>query len=89
MEIHEHRCNSNPDNMRACIGCKFAEKVPIEYYYDAWDGDHIGKSYSFKCTKLNKLMYPYKAERMGLVDNFPEQFEGQEAMPLTCEHHKY
>lgn len=82
---HEQWCNSNPKNMAKCMGCDhLKETVNVVY------GDYFGQEYeksckSFKCEKLNKILYPAKVIRKGLLDKYPESFEDQELMPTDCE----
>lgn len=94
---HEKWCNSNPDNFRACVGCIHLEEIKIEYSYSVpilgenlgviFDGSTVEKvTNGFKCNKLNKIIYPFKAEKLRLIDKYPETFENQESMPKECEH---
>lgn len=88
MEFHELWCYSNPENKKACSGCVFAINETVNYYVDSFDGEHEMKSTAIRCVKFDKLMYPFKAEKMGLPDKYPESFEKQEAMPTECEFSK-
>ena len=90
---HEQWCNSNPVNSRACSGCEHLEDTPVEYYITTHssDGDldeTRKEANGFRCKKLNKMLYPLKTEKKGLIEKYPETFEGQEPMPKTCEHYK-
>lgn len=98
MERHEKLCNNNPENFRACSGCVFLENTTIEYSYSVptiglnmgvvFDGDTVErKTTGFFCSKLKKKIYPFKAEKMGLIEKYPETFEDQYPMPKTCEHY--
>jgi len=98
MEKHEKWCYSNPENFRACSGCKHLEEVTVEYSYSVPTiGDHLGvifdgstverKTTGFHCKKLDKQLYPFKAEKKGLIEKYPESFEDKEPMPKTCEHY--
>ena len=93
MVKHEHLCNSNPENLRACVGCQYLENTTVEYYIavrdTSGDLDEVRKETNgFRCKKLEKMLYPFKAEKKGLIEKYPETFEGQEPMPKTCEHYK-
>lgn len=97
-EKHEERCYSNPKNKRACSYCVHLEQITVEYEKDImYLGDSLGIGYdtetrtanAFRCNKLDKKMYPYKAERKGLPDAYPETFEDQVPMPVTCPHLNY
>lgn len=98
MIAHELWCNSNPENFRACSGCKYLEEKQVEYSYNIptvgqglgiiFDGKTITKKTTgFRCNKLNKDIYPFKAEKLNLPYKYPETFEGQEPMPKICEHY--
>lgn len=92
MNNHEKQCNCNPENFKACTnGCVFLEKEKIVLYFETYHHIDHGEEYRevekevFKCTKFDKLMYPYSIEKRGLPDRYPSTFEEQEAMPKTCE----
>lgn len=95
-EKHEKNCYSNPENFRICSGCGYLEEIKTTYLADV---RRFGENYGviedveeratngFRCKKLDKEMYPFKAERKGLPEKYPESFEGKEPMPKTCEHY--
>lgn len=84
-EKHEKYCNQNPENFHACYNeCKYLEQTKKVVY-----GDEYGSSRNvtiYRCTKLDKILYNFKAEALGLLSKYPEHFEGQERMPRDCEH---
>ena len=86
MERHEKFCESNPENEKACSGCIFLKEETIEhdvmYHYDG--SESIRNSKAFKCSKKDILVYPTKAERLGLPEKYPETFEDQIPMPKEC-----
>lgn len=86
MERHEKFCGSNPENWNACSDCEYIERETIEIH----DGEQRGRSQSsgFRCTKLDKLLYPLKAVKLGLLERFPHTFEDQELMPKQCDSFK-
>ena len=86
-EKHEDVCYSNPKNFRACSGCDYLHQIEKTVYYDTGYGEASRKFKAFECSKFNKVLYPYKVERMGLTDKYPESFEGQEPMPKHCDKH--
>jgi hypothetical protein len=86
MEKHEKACYRNPENQRACSGCFHLKEIEVGYFWDHFDGEHVTKTKGFHCSKLDKTLYPYKVEKMGLPDKHPEHFEDQEPMPKQCEH---
>lgn len=84
---HEKKCWSNPDNIRPCMDCIHLEETKVEYKKDTGMGFDVKMSaVSFKCKKLDKLIYHVKAEFKNLPQRFPETFIGQEPMPKKCEH---
>ena len=52
-EKHETRCKKNPDNFRACFGCKHLKKVTEDLYYDTYWGEDSQKVEVLKCTRFN------------------------------------
>ena len=93
---HEEKCLNNPKNHRACMTCRHltteTKKVWFEnLYYDPEheDSGSYQEKQVFKCESLGKLMYPFKIERSGAADKYPETFEDQEPMPKDCGIYKY
>lgn len=92
MEKHEKWCPKNPANFTACSGCLFLKETTVEYT-SFWNNGYgevetPRTSKAFKCEKLEKNLYPRVVERKGLNIKYPETFEGQEPMPVNCEHVK-
>jgi hypothetical protein len=85
MEKHEQLCYKNPENTRACSGCLFLKEVPVEYL-NRYEQTKTVRGFS--CEKLNKKLYPFKVEKKGLPEEYPETFEDQEPMPKTCVHYQ-
>lgn len=93
---HEFKCNCNPINFRACTnGCAFLERekidIDIETHFDHINGEHSYKTIevnAFKCTKFDKIMYPYSIEKSSALEKYPETFEYQEPMPKVCDSFK-
>jgi hypothetical protein len=87
MVNHELLCDKNPINNKACFGCIHLENEEVERYVDGYDGDYQTiKSGCFKCAKLDKLMFTWNAEKRGLPEAYPEDFEEQKKMPKECRH---
>ena len=87
MEKHEEKCIYNPANKKACIDCVFCKIENIELETHFYKGDKKSVStHCFKCTKLDKFMFPFSIERKNLHLKYPHTFENQEPMPNTCEH---
>ncbi len=90
---HELKCNCNPINFRACTnGCKFLDRevidVDYESYYDYENGEQHYETKqvnAFKCTKFDKIMYPFSIEKSSALEKHPETFEDQEPMPKECD----
>ena len=87
MARHEETCLNNPKNHKACFNCIFLEKTEQEV---SWGHENpfteMGskKIEMFKCSKLDKLMFPYRIERKKLHERF-DTYANQEPMPHTCE----
>lgn len=86
---HEEHCSRNPKNISACSGCIFLKEETADIYYQNFDGESHQTVMAFKCEKLEKRLYPYKVVRKGLLEKYPESFEGQELMPNKCEHYNF
>lgn len=90
---HELKCSRNPLNFRACMnGCAFLEREVIDvdflvgYDYENGETDYYTRQINaFKCTKFDKIMYPYSIEKSNALTSYPETFEYQEPMPKECE----
>lgn len=91
MKSHEDKCSNNPKNKKACYGCVHLTTEEVERYSGcSYDGEpNYITSVCFKCEKLDKLMYSYKAEKLGLPEKYPEDFEEQKRMPNECRHIEY
>lgn len=87
MVKHETYCSHNPVNHKACTLCKHISKTTYEYSPgDDYSGEPvIMTAAAFRCSALNKLVYPTKVERLGLVKQYPDQFEDQIPMPKECD----
>jgi hypothetical protein len=83
---HEAHCSKNPKNQHPCFNC---EHLKVDTYWDEHakieggeivyvDGPTLKK---FICTKLDKMMYSFKAEKMSLPEKYPDDFEDNERMP--------
>lgn len=92
MVSHEKKCNCNPLNSRACTnGCVFLEREIIDIdFLTHYDYENGGSNYqtkpinAFKCTKFDKIMYPFSIEKSSALEKYPETFEYQEPMPKEC-----
>lgn len=92
-ERHEHRCGSNPKNFTSCgQQCVFLREVEkhVETDYMSYDGSPSTiKKRGFYCLKKQIRMYPVIAERRGLVNKYPENFEDEIIMQKDCEDYEY
>lgn len=91
MISHEKQCNCNPDNFKACTqGCIYLQMEKVPLYFEQGHDPYEGTTYYqqekevFKCTKLDKLMYPFSIEKRDLPNRYPSTFEDQEPMPKVC-----
>jgi hypothetical protein len=91
---HEKLCLNNPENHKKCLsGCKYFEQKEIvvdwgvENEYTSLTTKKIN---GFRCTKFDKLMFPFSIERKGLHLRF-DTYAEQEPMPKECEgfEHEY
>lgn len=89
MENHEFWCGSNPKNYKKCNQCKFLQETTNTYWIDSKNEETIEvTAKSFRCTKLDKIMYPLIIEKKKSYLKYPETFKGQEPMPNECEYFK-
>lgn len=92
-ERHEHRCGSNPENFTSCgNGCVFLKEVEkeVETEYMSYDGSASTiRKRGFYCLKKQVRMYPVIAERRGLVEKYPDNFEGEIIFPKDCDDYEY
>ncbi len=70
-ERHEKRCNKNPENWRACSGCKFLDKIST---FDS--SDRIRSV--FYCSKKDIYLHPPKSEHKGNAFEFSAKSIGNE-----------
>lgn len=93
MERHEKLCYMRPENKSACTACIHLEEIKVEYttFYPTPWGEYESQKTStgFRCKKLDKLMYHQGAVVKGLVEKYPETFEGREKMPVECKEYQY
>ncbi len=87
MVKHEDQCLNNPKNHKACFDCIFLDKVKTDVYWMVGSPEYVENSKQasvFKCTKLDKLMFPYSIERRKLHEKY-DTYSDQEPMPSICE----
>lgn len=85
MEKHEGNCIKNPATFSQCHDCVNCSTFKIEYWLDGLPMQANG----FNCSAFNKQMYPFKAVRKGLLEKYPETFEGKFLMPSKdCKHYE-
>jgi len=91
MVKHEFICSMNPKNHAACSDCVFLIEGQTEVHNENNDGYGVRGviQKTFYCEKLNKNMYPFKVVRKGLLEKYPETFEGMEQMPNNCSDWNY
>lgn len=82
---HEKYCTKNPENHSICAGCRYLEekKETIEHDENSYLASREQKY--FFCGKHQQRMHPLKAERTGIVEKYPEQFEESILFPKVCE----
>lgn len=83
-EMHELLCVKNPDNKRACFGCKFLNKKETVVYYDSPMGGELTRTLSLcHCSKKEVFVYPPRVEIKGNMVDLG--YDSNEPMPVSCE----
>ena len=90
-KTHEQKCNKNPDNDRACFGCKFLEMIeelPVILTNSAGHEEIVSKG-TFVCMKFRAGVYPPSVERNPILNGYDISdndwgIEGNKAMPREC-----
>jgi len=83
---HELNCYSNPKNFAQCSTCIHCEQIDVQYSFQGYyDGiscvDTTGTTRGFRCNAKGIEIYPFKAVKKGLIEKYPETFEGKQLMP--------
>ena len=81
--LHEKSCSKNPDNDRACFGCRHLTKKSETICCDTRYGEREIKLDLLYCKKLDTFLYPPKVEHKGNM--YETESEGNKPMPRTCE----
>ena len=88
MTKHEKLCNSNPENYKKCLeGCRYLQNIEHVVGFSSFNNDdgYVEKTVNvFKCTKYDKLMFPFSIERKKLNEKY-ETYSDQEPMPKDCD----
>jgi hypothetical protein len=82
-ETHELSCVKNPDNQRACFGCKNLNKREKTLYYDTSIGETSRTFDLCHCSVKDCFLYPPKVEHKG--NELDLGYEPNEPMPKQCE----
>jgi len=80
MVYHELICSKNPENKRACFGCKFLGMKEDVVFIDQYNGTGERIVFALFCKKKDIYVYPPKVEIKGNMldlDNEP--------MPKECD----
>ena len=81
--MHEARCSKNPENQRACFGCKYLDKETIDVRDDSpLGGGYFTNRSLLYCNKKQHFVYPPIVEHK---QNQYELDEANEPMPKQCE----
>lgn len=81
-EAHEQMCIKNPENKRACFGCKFLDKKEVMVYDDSPWGETSKKVNLCHCSKKECFVYPPKVEIKGNMIELGD--DTNEPMPKEC-----
>lgn len=85
--IHEQVCKKNPENYRACFGCKFLIKKEATIFEDhPMMGESQYDANILFCSSKNIFVYPPIVEHKG--NSFELGDELNEPMPIECELYK-
>ena len=90
MSNHEEVCFNNPKNFKACMDCKFLEKIQIDAPWNQGHPDYCSNEKqvsTFNCNKLDKMMFPFSIERKKLHIKY-DTYADQEPMPNQCDSHE-
>lgn len=88
MVLHEKWCDSNPENKKACTYCMYLKETTVDYtIMEGTEAEITRTSKAFRCTKLDKMLYPLIVERKGVNKRY-SVFDDQEPMPMYCQHYK-
>jgi len=88
--IHEEKCKKNPDNNRACFGCRFLEKVELPVYVEnSFMYEEEQTKEVLVCAKFKTGVYPPSVENHPTLDGYEIlgnefEIEGNKPMPREC-----
>lgn len=83
IQKHEARCSKNPENQRACFGCKYLDKETVGVWFDSpLGGGDFENRIILHCNKRQCFVYPPIVEHK---QNQYELDEANEPMPRECE----
>lgn len=94
-ERHETKCKKNPENNRACFGCKFLEKILVSWSEDyCTDVGRMERERTLNvlfCAKKNLILTPPNKWEIdaGAVYSEAKEELSQEEMPKECELYKW
>lgn len=85
-ERHEIVCNKNPDNFRACFGCRFCEfKMEKIYFDNPLGGETVEERKMLFCSKKDIFVYPPRVEFNSYGFGYELGNHLNEPMPKLCE----
>lgn len=82
---HEKWCGSNPETFPACTGCEHIETIEKSIWVGGDEDGYSRNVTAFRCKAKGIGLYPAKAERLKLTTRYPENFVGEELMPIKCD----
>lgn len=83
---HEDKCYKNPKNIKPCFDCKYLEETKKIVPFIIGNPEFVDNEKEvkvFRCTKLDKLMFPFSIERKRLHEKY-DTFNDQSPMPNEC-----
>ena len=91
-ERHEKACSKNPNNERACFGCKFCQKVGVEVTMDKVYGEFTRNVSLLMCKKKDHYLVPPNAHHRGNFiegEDIGDGSKENKPMPIECGDFEY
>lgn len=86
-EAHKQACIYDKRNIDACTRCAHCSVIEKKLVIPRKIvQDKVIDTHGFFCEKTKNEMYPRKAVRLGLVERYPGNFNGEILMPYECDY---
>ena len=83
---HEDNCYKNPKNIKPCFSCEHLGDSTIIVHFINENPEFVRNEIEakvFRCTKLDKFMFPFSIERRKLHVKY-STYDDQSPMPNEC-----